>query len=69
MQPGQKLAEQACPRPCSECDEGHHWLPGDEVNEPEHEAAIAGEAVWYACKHCDAWITSERHDELDGLWT
>jgi hypothetical protein len=62
---GNALSKQPCPHPCSECDEGHHWLPDDEVNSPEHEAAIAGEAVWYSCKHCDAWIDCDEMDLLE----
>jgi hypothetical protein len=54
-----------CPRPCSECDENHHWIEvcpdpdggDDDDNALTHEAyAVHGLAAWYSCKHCEAWV-------------
>jgi len=60
----------ACPRLCSGCDGGHHWieeaidwegLTGDELSEvsvPEGDERRSL-PCWFECKHCDAWATCE----------
>ena len=60
----------ACPRACSGCDGGHHWIEDgmDWLNATEEEIEDAGVPsgdprrvleCWFSCKHCPAWATCE----------
>jgi hypothetical protein len=63
--------ETRCPRPCSECSDNpgtHHFsdaMIGTAVEEPSHEAAFDGDAMWFTCKHCNGWLEyTNDSDEL-----
>lgn len=64
-----------CPRPCSECDPGHHWLevcpnPDDLDDEDcQHEAyKTHGLLAWNECKHCEAWEQGNWDSEDEDGW-
>jgi hypothetical protein len=57
-----------CPRPCSECDQDHHFTEAcceDHHSDPRHEANARGVVAWIPCKHCSAWVD---YDHDDGFW-
>lgn len=72
---------QVCPRPCVDCDPGHHWLPDgydpDDLQGQEEEPHIAPILAYdrehgtehilghYTCKHCPAWISDEDYTVLE----
>jgi len=60
-----------CPRPCMECQgQVHHFdetLAGTAEGDPEHPAAKLGIAVWWQCKHCDAWLEYDNGSDDEGL--
>lgn len=71
---------QTCPRPCADCNPGHHWLPvcldlsefADPLDSEDYEAVLAFDRehgtehalAFYACKHCPAWISDDDFDLL-----